>query len=236
VVTAERAKRAAAANDKPSVDKSGTKIDEVDLPVAHLVAHLRADRDALRARAASRVAKPRDDGRAEPGLWMGGPVPIGRILVVDLEVALIARPKAENVTVLFSSSVPSHLTAHIDREGLCELVPLRASETHLEEPAATAPEARPAVRWVAVAAVSGRWIKRLADSMPSLPEAAKEDEATDDEGAWSDDEEGAWSDEASVESVESDADDAAVAATIGGVPTATALGGGDENEHRHLLW
>ena len=42
--------------------------------------------------------------------------------VVEHEVTPIARSDADDVTVLFKSSVPSHLIAHIDREGLCGLV------------------------------------------------------------------------------------------------------------------
>ena len=325
------------------------------VPTVHLIAHLCVDRDSLRARAATRAAK-KHDHRGRSGLCIRAPV--SDALVVEREVTPIARRNADNVTVLFESSVQSHLTVHIDREGLCEFVssrpkraeqsaaaekmqavqrgrmlraeraeqsaavekmqavqrgrmsraeraeqsaaaekmqavqrgrmsraeraeqsaaagkvqaiqrgrmsraeraeqsaaaekmqaiqrgrmsraeraeqsaasekrprkvrsvaPLGGKHRAREEPtatgefAATAPAARPAARLVvAVAALFGT---RLAGAMPPPPVAVEEDEATDDEGAWS----------AETSTVSS-----ASTATIGGVPTAPGLGGGDKDE------
>ena len=98
------------------------------VPTVHLIAHLCADRDSLRARAATRAAKTRHlRGRSGLCLDMCLWAPVGGTRMLEREVT----PIADDVTVLFESSLPSHLTAHIDREGLCEFVASRASASHL---------------------------------------------------------------------------------------------------------
>ena len=95
------------------------------LPTSHLIAHLNAHLGPLRARAATRAAKTRDH-RGGSGFCLRAPV--GGARVVEREVT----PISDGVTVLFESSVPSHLTAHIDRKGLCELVASRAARKPIQ--------------------------------------------------------------------------------------------------------
>jgi hypothetical protein len=84
--------------------------------------------------------------------------------------------------------------------------------TAADEPAAKAPEARLAVRWVPIGAVSFPWVEHLTGSVLPRSMAAKAGEATDDEGVWSDEasvtssaSKDAWSDEDSVASSATDA-------------------------------
>ena len=97
-----------------------------DESASHLISHLRADRDSLRARAASRARTANTRDRAESGCgWFQAPsggTPAS---------TLIARGDAGGVKVLFESSVPSHLITHIDREGLCKRIASRPSVSHL---------------------------------------------------------------------------------------------------------
>ena len=78
------------------------------LPTSHLIAHLNVPPNCVYVVGGS-------------GLCLRAPV--GGARVVEREVT----PISDGVTVLFESSVPSHLTAHIDRKGLCELVASRAA-------------------------------------------------------------------------------------------------------------
>ena len=107
--------RVAVVINEESDEEEAEPID-VDLPIVHLIAHLRADRDSLRARAASRAAKTtRDDHRAGSGVWFRPPV--GIALVFDHAAnSATRRSGADDATatvVLFESSVPSHLIVHL---------------------------------------------------------------------------------------------------------------------------